>query len=204
MSYLSFECRSERRACSPKSWRMLWRGTSECYRCHLWLTPRCLHTIVSPTDTNRWQGFTLKGLCIVAVSYKYKSTWEPPLCASHKTKPMQRGSLWFLLRCSRWLCSAAALKMQNTHTEWLHYYVPWDEWSMYAWLFLCVPQGRPGRPLTERPSHHSASRIHHRGGAQVSSLTQHVCIHPHRRLTYQHFQLLKNGGILQQENIWRD
>lgn len=40
--------------------------------------------------------------------------------------------------------------------------------------FLCVPQGRPGCSLTQRPSHHSAPGIHHRGGAEVSTVRLYV------------------------------
>lgn len=40
--------------------------------------------------------------------------------------------------------------------------------------FLCVPQGRPGRSLTQRPSHHSAPGIHHRGCAKVSTVHLYV------------------------------
>lgn len=49
--------------------------------------------------------------------------------------------------------------------------------NVYVTVFLCVPQGRSGCPLTERPSHHSASRIHHRSCAEVSALTQVACLY---------------------------
>lgn len=34
------------------------------------------------------------------------------------------------------------------------------------------PQGRPGGPLPQRPSHQSSSRVHHRSRAEVSAHTQ--------------------------------
>lgn len=39
-------------------------------------------------------------------------------------------------------------------------------------MSVCVPQGRSGRSLAQRPSHQPSSRIHHRSCAEVRASTQ--------------------------------
>lgn len=48
---------------------------------------------------------------------------------------------------------------------------------IHVTVSLSAPQGRSGRSLAERPSHRSASRIHHRSCAEVSALKQATRLH---------------------------
>lgn len=50
----------------------------------------------------------------------------------------------------------------------------WDIMDRVYDYFLCVPQGRPGCSLPQRPSHHSAPGIHYRGCAEVSTVHLYV------------------------------
>lgn len=67
--------------------------------------------------------------------------------------------------------------------------------------FPCVPQGRPGRSLTERPSHHSAAGIHHRGCAEVSAFTQVAYSVSVYVLTVTSLANIQNGGVTTGERV---
>lgn len=139
--FLVSKSRLERRVCSPKSWRTLWRGTSEYHRCHLCLTAPWPHTHCS---TNRHQ--------LLGAHFKRRLPHNTRSCPQYPL--ISRPQMW---QVARFL--------------WLSV---WDIMGRVYDYFLCVPQGRPGRSLTQRPSHHSAPGIHHRGCAKVS--TVRLCV----------------------------
>lgn len=51
-------------------------------------------------------------------------------------------------------------------------------WVITENMCDCVPQGRPGGPLPQRPSHQPASRIHYRSCTEVRAHTQNtLCLY---------------------------
>lgn len=129
--------RLERRACSPKSWRSPWRRTSECRPDNILASHGCVNT------------------------HARLSRWGPVLHFQLSTAGSNPPSSWRPARAALFDFAGSRCRFSLPHS------CRYDGAPTRLCSPASPPQGRPGRSLAQRPSHHSASRLHHRRRAQV-------------------------------------